>query len=71
VRGFSRRHFFALMAAVPALSRVDLRHFAQVVSIHGDLPYIDRSGAAQPYRPASGGHRRVSESALRSRQGFI
>ena len=70
--GFSRRHFFTLIVAVPAaLSQVGLRRVAPVVAIHGDLPYVDRSGEARPYRPASGGHRRVSESALRSRQGLI
>jgi hypothetical protein len=71
VSRYSRRSFFALIAMAPALSWVDLRRFAQVVSIHGDLPYLDRSGAARPYRPASGGHRSVAEITLRGRHGFL
>jgi hypothetical protein len=67
----SRRAFLVLVAAVPVLAVVQLRRFAPVVSIHGDLPYVDRNGAAKPYVPARGGREAISELALRSRHGFI
>ena len=61
---------------MPVLSVLRVGHDASwrapVVSIHGDLPYLDRTGLGVPYAPPSGAHRvPISEHTLRNLHGFI
>ena len=52
--GASMGTMFAALGAGGAWAASPLRHDEPVVSFHRDEPWIDKTGLARPYRPATG-----------------